>query len=159
MRKIDQCDFRGLHQKITSFLMQIAFYCNRYFQDEDALIVVCGDFNADHSEVPLEAIGGDVEDTDNPQLAKRVLIPCERTIPESSRYSLLHHGKGEMLDHILVSRSLLALGSVLPWLAGCFDLLENARIITMARSYPVQRKWFPGSRAWPPGSSGDSSSR
>jgi endonuclease/exonuclease/phosphatase family metal-dependent hydrolase len=77
-------------------------------KDENALIVVCGDFNADQSEVPLEGIRGDVEDTDNPQLAKRVLVPCEKTVPESSRLSLLHHGKGNMLDHVLVSRSLLA---------------------------------------------------
>jgi exonuclease III len=40
-------------------------------------------------------------------LAKRVMVPCERTIPEPARFSLLHHGKGAMLDHILVSRSLL----------------------------------------------------
>jgi endonuclease/exonuclease/phosphatase family metal-dependent hydrolase len=77
-------------------------------EDENALIAVCGDFNAEESEVPLEAIRGDVEDTQNPQLVKRVLVPCEKTIPESSRFSLLHHGKGTMLDHILVSRSLLA---------------------------------------------------
>jgi len=77
-------------------------------EDENALIVVCGDFNAEQSEVPLEAIRGDVEDTQNPKLVKRVLVPCEQTIPESSRFSLLHHGKGNMLDHILVSRSLLA---------------------------------------------------
>ena len=30
--------------------------------------------------------------------------------------------------------------AVLPWLAGCADLLENAGIITMARSYPAQKR-------------------
>jgi endonuclease/exonuclease/phosphatase family metal-dependent hydrolase len=74
----------------------------------DALIVVCGDFNADLAEVPVEAIRGDVESTGNDKLAKRVIVPCERTIPESSRYSLLHHGRGEMIDHLLASRSLIA---------------------------------------------------
>jgi len=81
---------------------------NLFDQDENALIAVCGDFNSDQSEVPLEAIRGDIEDTENPQLTKRVLVPCEKSIPESSRYSLFHHGKGNMLDHIMVSRSLLA---------------------------------------------------
>ena len=76
--------------------------------DEDALLVVCGDFNADLDEVPLEAIRGDVENTGNDKLAKRVIVPCERTIPEPSRFSLLHYGQGKMLDHLLISRSLLA---------------------------------------------------
>jgi endonuclease/exonuclease/phosphatase family metal-dependent hydrolase len=76
--------------------------------DENALLVVCGDFNADLDEVPVEAIRGDVENTGNDKLAKRVIVPCERTIPEPSRFSLLHHGKGRMIDHLLVSRSLLA---------------------------------------------------
>lgn len=75
--------------------------------NEDALIVVCGDFNAEVDEVPVEAIRGDVENTGNSQLAKRVMVACERTIPEPSRFSLLHHGKGRMLDHLLVSRRLL----------------------------------------------------
>lgn len=76
--------------------------------DEDARIVVCGDFNADLDDVPLEALRGDVENTGNDQLAKRVMVSCEQTLPESSRFSLLHHGKGQMIDHLLVSRSLLA---------------------------------------------------
>jgi predicted extracellular nuclease len=76
--------------------------------DEDTLIVVCGDLNADLDEVPVEAIRGDVENTGNDRLAKRVMVPCERTIPEPSRFSLFHHGKGRMIDHLLVSRSLLA---------------------------------------------------
>jgi predicted extracellular nuclease len=76
--------------------------------DEDALIVVCGDFNADLDEVPVEAIRGDVENTGNDRLAKRVLVPCEQTIPEPSRFSLLHHGKEKMIDHLLVSRTLIA---------------------------------------------------
>lgn len=54
------------------------------------------------------AIRGDVENTGNGRLAKRVMVPCERTIPEPSRFSLLHHGHGTMIDHLLISRSLLA---------------------------------------------------
>jgi predicted extracellular nuclease len=76
--------------------------------DEEALIVVCGNFNADLDDVPVEAIRGDVENTGNDKLAKRVIVPCERTIPEPSCFSLLHHGTGETLDHLLISRSLLA---------------------------------------------------
>ncbi|MGR8981514.1 MAG: endonuclease/exonuclease/phosphatase family protein [Gammaproteobacteria bacterium] len=75
--------------------------------DENALIVVCGDFNADLDEVPMQAIRGDVENTGNDKLARRVMVPCERTIPEPARFSLIHQGQGEMIDHLLISRSLL----------------------------------------------------
>lgn len=76
--------------------------------DPDAMIVVAGDFNAAPDEVPVQAICGDVEDTGNGDLARRVLVPIENTIPESSRYTLFHHGRGELLDHMLVTRNLLA---------------------------------------------------
>lgn len=75
---------------------------------EEAAIAICGDFNADCDSVPVWAIRGRVEDTGNPDLRRRVMVPCENSIPESSRYSLLHLGTGEMLDHILVSHSLVA---------------------------------------------------
>ncbi len=45
--------------------------------------------------------------TGNAELVNRILLPCENSIPESSRYSLLHRGKGEMIDHLLVSRTML----------------------------------------------------
>ncbi|MFD0363619.1 endonuclease/exonuclease/phosphatase family protein [Nocardia sp. GCM10030253] len=77
-------------------------------QDSGARIVVAGDFNATADEVPLVAIRGDVEETGNGALAGRVLVPVENTIPEPARYSLFHHGRGQMLDHILVTRNLLA---------------------------------------------------
>jgi endonuclease/exonuclease/phosphatase family metal-dependent hydrolase len=76
--------------------------------DANARIAVCGDFNADIDEVPMEAIRGDVENTGNPALVSRLMIPCERNIPASARFSLYHHGRPVMLDHILVSRPLLA---------------------------------------------------
>jgi endonuclease/exonuclease/phosphatase family metal-dependent hydrolase len=76
--------------------------------DENAMIAVCGDFNSDIDDVPVTAIRGDVADTGNPALAKRVLLACERSVPEPARFSLIHQGRGEMIDHILVSRALLA---------------------------------------------------
>ncbi len=75
--------------------------------DQQANVVVCGDFNADQSQVPVMAIRGEVEQTGNAALANRVLYPCENGIPESSRYSLFHKGKGEMIDHLLISRNML----------------------------------------------------
>jgi endonuclease/exonuclease/phosphatase family metal-dependent hydrolase len=76
---------------------------------EDApLIAVCGDFNAEGDEVPLRAICGQVEDTGNPAHGPRVMVPCELNVAESIRYSLFHLGHGEMIDHVLASRGLLA---------------------------------------------------
>ncbi|MFE2143465.1 endonuclease/exonuclease/phosphatase family protein [Streptomyces sp. NPDC059456] len=76
--------------------------------DPDARIIVTGDFNAEPEEVPVLAICGNVEDTNNGDLAPKVLVPIERTVPGDARYTLFHHGRGQMLDHMLVTRNLLA---------------------------------------------------
>ncbi|MGZ8331157.1 MAG: endonuclease/exonuclease/phosphatase family protein [Rhodoplanes sp.] len=77
-------------------------------RNADSLIVVCGDFNADVHEVPVRTIRGDEEDAGNPHLAARTLVPVERSLADSRRFSVVHHGRPQMLDHVLVSRSLLA---------------------------------------------------
>lgn len=58
--------------------------------EEDARILVCGDFNAEPGEVAVEATCGRVEDTNNPDLGSRVLIPCSNRVPSSTRFSHLH---------------------------------------------------------------------
>jgi exonuclease III len=75
--------------------------------DENSKIVVCGDLNAHPSEVPVEAICGRIENTGNPDLNKKVLISCEDTIPETARFSYLYHGKKRLLDHMLISKTML----------------------------------------------------
>ncbi len=77
-------------------------------RDPEALIAVCGDFNADVHEVPVRTIRGDEEDAGNPHLAMRILVPLERSLADSRRFSVVHHGRPQMLDHVLVSRPLLA---------------------------------------------------
>lgn len=74
----------------------------------EALIAVLGDFNADDWEVPLRLLCADVEDTGKGRLAGRTLIPLERSLPESQRFTVIHHGRRVMLDHVLVSRALFA---------------------------------------------------
>lgn len=78
-----------------------------FTKEPDAMIAVCGDFNADDRETPVRTIRGDEEDTGNGHLAARVLVPLDRTIPEPQRFSVIHHGRRLMLDHILASRPLL----------------------------------------------------
>ena len=86
----------------------------RWFDaDPAALVAVCGDFNSSDREAPCRTLRGDEEDTGNGHLAARMLVPAERAIPEPQRYSVIHHGHRVMLDHILLSRTLLG------GLAGC----------------------------------------
>ena len=77
-----------------------------FSQELEAKIIVCGDFNAEPGEVPVEAICGRVENTGNPALRSSVLLPCSSAIAESIKFSHLHHGKGNLLDHMLISQSM-----------------------------------------------------
>lgn len=72
----------------------------------ETLIAVGGDFNADIGSVPFKTVVGSVKDTSNPDLRSTVMIPCEYDVPPEQRFSLLYHGEGAMLDHILVSNAL-----------------------------------------------------
>jgi endonuclease/exonuclease/phosphatase family metal-dependent hydrolase len=76
--------------------------------DAEAWIAVCGDFNADTHETPVRTIRGDEEDAGNPHLAMTTLVPVERGVADSRRFSVVHHGRPQMLDHVLVSRPLLS---------------------------------------------------
>ena len=91
--------------------MQARLLIDSIFDEEglDSLIAICGDFNSEAEDVPVSAICGHVEETGNPDHAPRLMVPCENYIPDSARYSLWHLGQGQMLDHIIVSRPLLAL--------------------------------------------------
>lgn len=76
--------------------------------DPSARIIVCGDFNSEPGDVPVEAIAGRIENTGNAALGFRQLIPCSNSIPKEVRHSHLHEGRGNLLDHMLISRTLLA---------------------------------------------------
>ena len=81
----------------------------RIFDGEpEALIAVCGDFNAEDRETPLSIIRGDCSDGDNSHLAARRLIALERGLPDTQRFSVLHGGRRLMLDHLMVSQALMA---------------------------------------------------
>lgn len=81
---------------------------DRLFDAEaDAMICIAGDLNATLDEMPLRLLLATEEDTGNGHLAGRALTALERSLPESIRYTVIHHGRPQMLDHILVSRTLL----------------------------------------------------
>lgn len=94
--------------KRVSQALEVRKFIDLLFDEEpNAHIVVCGDFNAHPEEVPAELIQGRVENTNNPDLWYRELISCEKSIPESTRYTYLHYGQKRLLDHILISRRML----------------------------------------------------
>jgi endonuclease/exonuclease/phosphatase family metal-dependent hydrolase len=87
--------------------LEARLYVDRLFDaDPEALIAVCGDFNASGHEVPVRVLLGETDDTGNGRLLPRALIPLERNLPAARRFSVLHAGRPVMLDHILVSRAL-----------------------------------------------------
>jgi len=75
--------------------------------DEEAMIAVAGDFNADDFETPARTIRGDENDISNPKLAARMLVALERSIAETQRFSIIHNGRPRMPDHLLASPALL----------------------------------------------------
>lgn len=72
----------------------------------DALIAVAGDFNAEERETPVRLVAAEEEHTGNPALAAQSLVVLDRALPADRRWSVLHRGRPEMLDHILASQAL-----------------------------------------------------
>jgi endonuclease/exonuclease/phosphatase family metal-dependent hydrolase len=77
-------------------------------RDPERLIAVAGDFNAEDHETPVRLAVAAGEQTGNPALASHSLIVLDRAIPADRRWSVLHRGRPEMLDHILASQSLFS---------------------------------------------------
>jgi endonuclease/exonuclease/phosphatase family metal-dependent hydrolase len=89
--------------------LELRLAIERVFDAEpDALIAVCGDFNAEDHDTALRLACAGEDDTGSGHLAARVLTPVERTLPADRRFTVLHHGRPQMLDHILASRALFA---------------------------------------------------
>ena len=74
--------------------------------DAKALIAVAGDFNAEDHGPTLRLTVAAEEDLGSSTLAGHSLIVLDRAIAADRRWSVLHHGREQMLDHILASRAL-----------------------------------------------------
>lgn len=81
---------------------------NMLKSDPHLMIAIAGDFNAEDHETPLKLVVGAEEDTGNGHLSSGSFIVLDRAISEDLRWSILHKGRPQMVDHILVSRSLYA---------------------------------------------------
>ena len=75
-------------------------------EDPGRRIAVAGDFNAEDHTTTLKICVGAEEDTGNGELTAQSLVVLDRTLAADRRWSVLHHGRPQMLDHILVSRTL-----------------------------------------------------
>ncbi len=69
-----------------------------------ALLAVAGDFNAEASEMPLRLLCCDSADTGNAQLDGHALSRLQTS--GASDFTIIHHGRRQMVDHILASRAL-----------------------------------------------------
>lgn len=88
--------------------LELRLAIDRVFDvDADALICVAGDFNCEEHHTPVEIIRGAEENTANGALAGRVMVPVEHSLAADRRFTVIHQGRREMLDHIMVSRALL----------------------------------------------------
>lgn len=89
--------------------VEIRLFIDNIFDVEpNANIIVCGDYNAEPDEVPAMAIRGRTEDTGNPALNPRVMHPVALSISADRRFSLYHQGNKNLLDHMMVSRRMMA---------------------------------------------------
>jgi predicted extracellular nuclease len=87
--------------------LELRLAVERVFDAEpEALIAVCGDFNTEDHDTALRLACAGEDDTGSGHLAPRVLTPVERTLPQDRRFTVVHHGRPQMLDHILASRAL-----------------------------------------------------
>lgn len=93
--------------KRTGQALELRMLIDELFDvDAQARIIVAGDFNAQDHETPLRIVIGAPEDTGNSNLAARALVVLDRAAPPARRFSVLHLGRPQMLDHVLVSHSL-----------------------------------------------------
>jgi len=75
-------------------------------KDPQRLIAIAGDFNAEDYGPTLRLAVASEEDLGASELAAHSLIVLDRAISADRRWSVLHHGREQMLDHILASRAL-----------------------------------------------------
>lgn len=95
--------------KRTAQALEVRLALDSMFDnDPHHMTVVCGDFNCQDHDTPLRILQASEDDTGNPHLALRSLVIADRAIPEDLRFSVVHRGRPQMLDHILVTRALAA---------------------------------------------------
>lgn len=75
-------------------------------EDPDALIAVCGDFNARTLEMPVRLLTAAAVDTETPALAAGALAALADRLAPDRRFSVRFRGERMLVDHILASAAL-----------------------------------------------------
>ncbi|MEQ1652779.1 MAG: endonuclease/exonuclease/phosphatase family protein [Hyphomicrobium sp.] len=87
--------------------LELRFLVDRCLADDPKrLIAIAGDFNAEDHDTSLKIAIGAEEETGNGDLSAHSLVVLDRALPADRRWSVLHYGRPQMLDHILTSRAL-----------------------------------------------------
>jgi endonuclease/exonuclease/phosphatase family metal-dependent hydrolase len=91
-------------QKREGQALEARLFIETLFDAEpDALVAVCGDFNADEYDAPTRLLrGGDNERQQGP----RALAALEERVEPARRHTILHAGRPRLIDHILASPAL-----------------------------------------------------
>lgn len=74
--------------------------------EPDALLAICGDFNADEHDAPTRLLRGGRDEGED---APRALLALEERVDPASRYTVIHAGRPTLIDHILASHALAAM--------------------------------------------------
>ena len=87
--------------------LEIRLFVDRLIEaDRYVDVILAGDFNAEDTESPLRLLVGAEQDTGNGALAAASMIVLDRGVPADRRFSVVHQGRPQMLDHVLCSRAL-----------------------------------------------------
>ncbi|MFM9842015.1 MAG: endonuclease/exonuclease/phosphatase family protein [Dongiaceae bacterium] len=101
-------------------------------KSHDAAILVCGDFNAEANDTALQILQASPEDTGNRDLAWRTLVPLENPGDDIRQFTVMHGGRGVMLDHILASATMaLACRNVTIDNSALLDEVEPASVSSL----------------------------
>lgn len=93
--------------KRTGQALELRLVIDEIFNaDATAQVLVTGDFNAEAHETAARIIAGAPEDTGNSELAGRSLVLLDRAIDPGRRFSVIHYGRRQMLDHMFASHAL-----------------------------------------------------
>lgn len=91
-------------QKREGQALEARLFVERLFDAQDnPLIAVCGDLNADEHDAPTRLLRGAPEEEAG---SPRALVSLETRIEEAARFTVVHAGRKALLDHILASRAL-----------------------------------------------------
>lgn len=93
--------------KQTAQALELRLAVEKVFDDdEQAQIVLTGDFNATGETGTLRLLRADPDDTGSPDLKPRRLFQLDAALPLEKRQTVIHKGKGQALDHILASAAM-----------------------------------------------------